>query len=206
MRTPPAVRLATEADIPALAEALAKAFFEDPLMPWLWPDPDLRRAMLPRFFRRAVRVFFADGLAYTTADGVRGAAVWSPPGEPPTGRLLRQVRSGILAFGARQSAETIRRMIAAERVNHRHARAATREPHWVLQILGVDPASQGQGVAGALLRPVLDRADRERAPCWLGTLTETNVAIYRRFGFETIAEDRFGRGGPRFWSLRRRPR
>jgi hypothetical protein len=41
-----------------------------------------------------------------------------------------------------------------------------------------------------LLRPVLERIDRERMPCFLETNTAKNVAIYRRFGFEVVSEDK----------------
>jgi ribosomal protein S18 acetylase RimI-like enzyme len=63
-------------------------------------------------------------------------------------------------------------------------------PHWYLQIIGVDPAYQGQGFSSRLLRPVLERIDRERMPCYLETNNAKNVAIYRRSGFEVISEDR----------------
>ena len=63
-------------------------------------------------------------------------------------------------------------------------------PHWYLEIIGVAPAHQGQGFSSRLLRPVLERIDRERMPCYLETNAEKNVAIYRRFGFEVVSEDK----------------
>jgi ribosomal protein S18 acetylase RimI-like enzyme len=62
--------------------------------------------------------------------------------------------------------------------------------HWYLQIIGVDPAYQGQGFSSRLLRPVLERIDRERMPCYLETNSGKNVAIYRRSGFELVSEDK----------------
>jgi ribosomal protein S18 acetylase RimI-like enzyme len=63
-------------------------------------------------------------------------------------------------------------------------------PHWYLQIIGVDPKYQGQGFSSRLVRPVLERIDRERMSCFLETNTGKNVAIYRRFGFEVVSEDK----------------
>jgi hypothetical protein len=40
------------------------------------------------------------------------------------------------------------------------------------------------------VRPVLERIDREGTPCYLETNAEKNLAIYQRFGFEVISEDR----------------
>lgn len=63
-------------------------------------------------------------------------------------------------------------------------------PHWYLQVIGVDPAYQGREFSSRLLRPMLERIDRERRPSFLETNTEKNAAIYRRFGFEVISEDK----------------
>ncbi len=62
-------------------------------------------------------------------------------------------------------------------------------PHWYLQIIGVDPAYQGQGFSSQLVRPMLERIDREHLPCFLETNIEKNVAIYQRFGFGVVSED-----------------
>jgi hypothetical protein len=37
---------------------------------------------------------------------------------------------------------------------------------------------------------MLERIDREHLPCFLETNTEKNVAIYRRFKFEVVSEDK----------------
>lgn len=63
-------------------------------------------------------------------------------------------------------------------------------PHWYLQIIGVDPPYQGQGFSSQLLRPVLERIDRDRMTCFLETNNRKNVAIYQRFGFEIVSEDK----------------
>ena len=78
-------------------------------------------------------------------------------------------------------------------------------PHWYLQIIGVDPAYQGQGFSSRLLRPVLERIDRERMPCFLETNTEKNVAIYRRFGFEVVSEDKLPGTEVTSFAMLRRP-
>ena len=63
-------------------------------------------------------------------------------------------------------------------------------PHWYLQVIGVDPAYQGQGFSSRLLRPMLKRIDREQMPCALDTNIDKNVAIYRRFGFDVISQNK----------------
>jgi ribosomal protein S18 acetylase RimI-like enzyme len=79
-------------------------------------------------------------------------------------------------------------------------------PHWYLQIIGVEPAYQGRGFSSRLLRPVLERIDRERMACFLETNITKNVAIYRRFGFEVVSEDKMpGTEVTSFAMLRKAP-
>jgi ribosomal protein S18 acetylase RimI-like enzyme len=62
-----------------------------------------------------------------------------------------------------------------------------KRPHWYLMALGVEPARQGQGIGGRLIRPVLAQADRAGVLCYLETETERNVAFYQKHGF-VVAE------------------
>ena len=58
--------------------------------------------------------------------------------------------------------------------------------HWFLQTIGVDPQFQGKGYAGKLLKPMFARIDEEGLPCYLETLDETNVPLYKHFSFKVI--------------------
>ncbi len=55
------------------------------------------------------------------------------------------------------------------------------------------------------MQPVLERADRDRLPCYLETTKEINVSFYKKHGFEVVVEDDLPRGGPRFWTMKREP-
>jgi ribosomal protein S18 acetylase RimI-like enzyme len=59
-------------------------------------------------------------------------------------------------------------------------------PHCYLFFIGVDPAYQGKGYAGRLIRPVLERLDRKKIPCYLNTQNEKNVSLYEHFGFRVV--------------------
>jgi len=79
------------------------------------------------------------------------------------------------------------------------------DPYWYLGVLATHPARQGEGLATAVLTPVLDEADRLGVPCCLETSTEENRRFYERRGFEQAAEIIL-RGGPDTWWLRRGPK
>jgi ribosomal protein S18 acetylase RimI-like enzyme len=80
-------------------------------------------------------------------------------------------------------------------------------PHWYLSQIGVKTAYQGQGIGKQLLQPMLSRFDVLKAPCYLETTTETNVAIYSRFGFTTVGHIplQSASGRPAFWMMVRPP-
>jgi ribosomal protein S18 acetylase RimI-like enzyme len=77
---------------------------------------------------------------------------------------------------------------------------------WYLFILGVEPSVQRRGLGGALMRPVLERADAELAVCYLETENERNVPFYLKHGFDLVVNgEEAGHSGVRFWTFRRNP-
>jgi ribosomal protein S18 acetylase RimI-like enzyme len=79
-------------------------------------------------------------------------------------------------------------------------------PHYYLQVLGVDPMHQGKGWSRPLLQIILARADQEQMPVYLETAEESNLSLYRRYGFEVskILTDLPGEAPP-LWCMWREP-
>jgi GNAT superfamily N-acetyltransferase len=76
------------------------------------------------------------------------------------------------------------------------------ESYWYLGVLATDPQRQREGLASAVLEPVLSEADRRGLPCCLETSTENNRRFYEHRGF-TQATDVVLPDGPQTWWLRR---
>ena len=135
-----------------------------------------------------------------TLDGLVGGALWAPPGKWHVGPLgqLRLMPSMISAFG--RDLPKLMRAISFIESKHPH------EPHYYLGVLGVEPESQGKGLGAALMKPVLDRCDREGIPAYLESSSERSRALYLRNGFEVVEEIRFPGGGPPSWRMWRPPR
>ncbi|MGH2959800.1 MAG: hypothetical protein ACRDKE_09355, partial [Solirubrobacterales bacterium] len=74
------VRLATAADVPQLAKAIARAFFDDPVAVWSCPSDKFRPYVLERFHRARLEQLLLRGEVWTT-DGLASAALWAGPGE-----------------------------------------------------------------------------------------------------------------------------
>jgi GNAT superfamily N-acetyltransferase len=194
MSTP---RPATDADAPAMVEMLARAFYDDPVFRWLFPDDAKRLVQSKRYFEGRARILLRQGECYTV-DGSEAAAMWARPGEwhdPPID-VLRQFVHLVPALGRR-----IPRSLAGLRViEERHPRA----PHWYLSVLGTEPDRQGQGLGSAVMQPVLEECDRLEIPAYLETGTERNVAFYTRHGFKVRDEFRLPKGPP-IWLMWRDP-
>jgi GNAT superfamily N-acetyltransferase len=79
-------------------------------------------------------------------------------------------------------------------------------PHWYLALLGVSPECQRQGIGGALLTPVLQRADQEGLSCYLETFVSDNVPFYQHRGFEVVEVGVEPQSKIAFWAMKRAPR
>lgn len=168
-----------------LGAVLASAFADDPGTSYSFPDPGRRRRCLQWMFTRWIRIMSRRGAAYTTSD-LEGVALWIPPGADASVPTLELLRGGFLAgclvMTPREQFRGLRLYRDAGARTHRHVDG----PHWVLDTLGVDPARQGRGVAGALIRAATRQADNARTPCYVITHNPRNVPFYQQFGFEIV--------------------
>lgn len=186
-------------------QALARAFWDDPLMIYLMPDDGRRAKGLPWFMTLAARYGAKYGQPYTTAEKVEGAALWLPPGETKIS-TMRMLANGMLTAPFKVGMGGFNRFIKATNIfEHLHDRDMP-EQHWYLMVLGVDPPRQGQGVGGELMAPILARADAGGLPCYLETQKTKNVSFYQKHGFEVVVEDDTPDGGLHYWTMKRMPR
>lgn len=194
------IRTATEADQEALTGALVRAFADDPLTVWLVRGDARRDEGYRRLFAEILRFGLTSG-EVLTSEGAEAAAVWFAPGHyrMGLGALFSLLPEVVRSFGALAA---LPKLLAVNQVGKRHPK----EPHWYLFCFGVDPASQGKGVGGALLRRALEKIDAEHASAYLETALEKNVGLYERFGFSTVEKVQVPRGGPLMWLMWREAR
>lgn len=170
------------------AAVLNRAFRDDPLDSYLLPDPVRREQAFLPMWKAVVSHALAYGQVFTTA-AVEGVACWLPPGRTDLG-IWQMLRTGLalprslLGLGREARRRSLALVPETDKLHH----DAIRAPHWYLWVLGVEPARHGQGIGGALLRSILDRADAEHTPCYLETVTPDNVAFYAKRGFQVVGE------------------
>jgi GNAT superfamily N-acetyltransferase len=193
------IRRARAEEVHSLSQVLARAFFDDPVMEWLFPREGRRLARTRRFFGIRLRQLLEQEEVYTTGDGA-GAALWSVPGRwrvTPRETLELAVPM-LLALGTRLP----RSLRGLERIESEHPE---KPEHWYLAVLGTDASRQGEGIGSALLAPVLEGCDRDGVPAYLESSKERNIDFYARHGFRVTGELRMPKGPP-VWPMWRDPR
>jgi ribosomal protein S18 acetylase RimI-like enzyme len=197
------VRPFTRTDLNATVATLARAFDDDPVMMWIFPDERMRRRRLPSFFASTLRGtgLRHDGTEVSVLEGgtVLGAAIWLPPGtwRPPLWRQLLALPGVMVRLGSR--------LPVASATYGALLRVHPSRPHWYLSGIGTDPPAQGTGVGSELMRSRLVRCDADQLPAYLESSKERNVPFYERHGFQVIGELSLPGGGPTLWLMWRDP-
>ncbi|HEY5051806.1 MAG TPA: GNAT family N-acetyltransferase [Solirubrobacterales bacterium] len=193
-------RVATGADLPALAETMARAFYDDPVWGWAFPDPGRRLEQ----HRALWRLMLESALDYKWVwliEGCASASLWIPPGRPElrpeheekVGPLL----TAMLGDGAARVLEAFERFEAA------HPRAT---PHYYLSLLATHPDHRGRGQGMGLLADNLARIDAEGAAAFLESSNPANDRRYEQLGFVRCGEFELPEDGPGVTQMWRDPR
>jgi GNAT superfamily N-acetyltransferase len=198
-RAPVEARMASRAEIPAAVEALARAFYADPVWSWAFPDPKRRLGQ-----HRAVWALVAEAaLDYESAwlsGDCAAVALWIPPGKPelrPEDEArLEEMLAELLGDGAARVLKTF------ERFEDAHP---TSDPHYYLSLLGTHPDHRGHGLGMGLLAATLKRIDAEGAPAFLESSNPVNTPRYERLGFVVCGEFELPEDGPSVTQMWRDP-
>lgn len=193
-----------ESQIQRAGEVMARAFYNDPLAVYMFPDPEQRARLLPLHFTPFIHYVHLFGEVLATGGDLQGVAVWLPPGE------LHLRPEGVKQTGLDKAADLIgeaalQRYLTMETHIEQYHQTEVAARHWFLPLLAVDTPLQGKGVGGALLKPILNRADAEGLPAYLWTVQPKNPPFYRRHGFVVATEGVEPKSGIRFWTMRRDP-
>jgi GNAT superfamily N-acetyltransferase len=185
------VRRAVPADRPALCVTAMRAFVDDPVMRWLYPEDEVFLERGGEVLRPAMTGWIALGEVWCTDDGA-ACAMWIPPGRP-------DIDFTVDPPAPDPPADRLERFAILGPLMEAHTPP---EPHWYLQLLATHPDWQRRGLGAALMATMFERAEAEGLPCYLETETVENVAYYRRHGFEVRSEWDVPTG-PHMWGMLR---
>jgi GNAT superfamily N-acetyltransferase len=192
---PGIVRPASVRDVPALAAVLARAFARDPMVVWPIGLGNDLEARIHRHFELVNERFAAAGWMYRAGDGLGAMALLPPDSEGLEAAIGSEIRNEIAALSD-DDGSRYERMWSWVSTCH------PPERHWLLDQLAVDPAAQGRGIGGTMLRFAISRAEDDGLPLFLETGVAGNVSLYEQFGFRVMGEGDAPGDGPHIWFLR----
>jgi len=193
----------TSGDVAAaqIRTLLARAYLEDPLTVWIFPDEDRRLHGSAAWLGPAVERYLARGrVAAIDEDGTPAAvALFRLPGDVlATADDVLPTASGMLqaVVGAAWAAQV------AEGFGFAREQAPPPEtPHAYLNFLAVGPGKQRRGHGGKLLERVKAQAAEVGVPLRLETTNPVNLPFYEAHGLRVRSEVRLGPSGPLMWAL-----
>jgi ribosomal protein S18 acetylase RimI-like enzyme len=197
----PEVRRATLLDADVLVAVAAAAFYDDPVMSWIFPDAAERLGHLRIIFCEVVNSFVSDQGTVHLFDEA-SASFWRPPAFDHEESESAPEGDG----GARPPVPALpgvsleRLRVLGTAVAAAHPRA----PHWYLNVLGTKPERQGQGLGARVLEPVLVVCDSDAMPAYLESSNPRNIGFYQRQGFEPTGEIKLP-DGPSLYPMWREP-
>ena len=209
-----AIQTADEGDRELVVRLLDEAFQDDPVSGWVFPGDEYRRTTHHRLMAAFTEIVLAEGRIDVTEDE-SACALWLPvPAEEHEQHEQHKQHEDHEAYAAAADDGPARLREAIDPGNERieligrltaeiHPAGRAHEYLWMI---GVTPQLQGAGIGTALVRPVLDRCDREGLPAYLEASNARSRALYERLGFELAGRPLDLPDGPRMWPMWREPR
>jgi ribosomal protein S18 acetylase RimI-like enzyme len=194
----PVVRRALPSERSAVAAMVAAAFSADPAWTFIFGSEYER---LAQHFAAALFDVRVNSSTVWVTDDLAAVAMWDSPGK--SAESPEYAEEVWKRYRATSGAEAYLRLLAYNDAVMAVAATAAGD-YWYLGVLATHPEHRREGLASAVLAPVLEEADRQRIVCCLETSTEENRRFYERRGF-TLASDVLVPGGPATWWLRRAP-
>lgn len=176
-----------EKDLPRLAEAAADAYQDYPLHNWFTKgkyDPKASRLLM----EISLKSMMKDALIYADSEEINGFAVWLPFGFTGN-KTLPFLLNGGISLILHTGPGMIGRLLTYESYAMGLKKEFTAHYDWYLFNLSVKKDAQGRGLATKLMRPMLQFCDDEKMVAYLETNKESNVGMYRHYGFELMRQE-----------------
>lgn len=196
MSTRPVIRRAFSGERAGVVATVAAAFAEDP--GWAFILGEAYEQLVTHFVGALFDVRVASQNVWVS-DDLAAAAMWDSPGKRDA--APGHAESVWARYRAIAGEDAFDRLVS---YNEAVAAVSPADPHWYLGVLATQPQRQREGLATAVLAPILNEADRLGLACCLETSTADNRRFYEGRGF-TQATDIVLPDGPPTWWLRRPP-
>jgi ribosomal protein S18 acetylase RimI-like enzyme len=197
MSSCPLIRRARPHERADVVTTVTAAFAEDP--GWAFILSEQYEELAPHFVAAVFDARIASQNVWVT-DDLTAAAMWDSPGKSKSKSKSDaepgQVGSAWARYRAIAGEDAYERLV---RYNEAVAAVSPARPHWYLGVLATHPQRQREGLATAVMMPVLHEADRLGIACCLETSTADNRRFYERRGFTRATEIDLPGGPPTWW-------
>lgn len=171
------IRRAKPSEANAVATVLAESFASDPVVSHLLRNTKQSDAWI-HYFQVGAEVAFEQGEVWTTEE-LTGACLFFAPGQWRIS-TWKELRSAWRIARATSLATTWN----IRTVFHSLEDALPKQPHYYLLAIGVRASHRSRGLGTALMRPLLNRCQKEQQPAYLENTDPKNRRFYERHGFE----------------------
>ena len=176
-----------ESDLERLADVATDAYVDYPLHNWLTKGKYDRTAS-KLIMQITLKTMTKDAVIYADSEEMNGFAVWIPFGFTGS-KTLPFLFSGGLKLILHSGLGIIGRLLTYETYAMNLKKEYTDNYDWYLYNLSIKKDAQGKGIASKLLRPMLEFCDDEKMVAYLETNKESNVRLYKHYGFELKKEE-----------------
>jgi GNAT superfamily N-acetyltransferase len=184
------------------SKILVEAFHEDPMFCYLGQKSKVNANALQYFCELSLRNSQVYKFTCANTNELKGMAAWIPPGKSEMTNL--QILSMFFVLPWKCGWHKLGKCLSLFSTLDKHHQEEMIQPHWTLNLIGVVPAYQGQGIGSLLLQPVLEQADQENLPCYLSTFTLQAVYFYQKHDFEILWQGKLSDDSPDIWTMKRK--
>ena len=196
--------LVQKKDLGRLAEVSADAYRDYPLHNWFTKGKyDAKASKL--LMEISLKTMTEDAVIYADSPEINGFAAWLPFGFTGNKTLPFLVNGGMKLF-LHTGPGLIGRLLTYENYAMNLKKEYTDHYDWYLFNLSIIKEAQGKGLASKLMRPMLGFCDDERMVAYLETNKESNVGLYRHYGFDLMKEEQIPKSTVMHYAMVRQPK
>ena len=196
--------LVEEKDLDRLAEIAADAYQDYPLHNWLTKGK-YDKVASKLIMQISLRTMTEDAVIYADSEAMNGFAVWLPFGFTGS-KTIPFLFSGGLKLILHSGLGIIGRLLTYENYAMGLKKEFTDNYDWYLYNLSIKKDAQGKGIASKLMRPMLGFCDDERMVAYLETNKESNVGLYKHYGFDLMKEELIPKSPVTHYAMVRHPK
>ena len=181
---PPTIIRAQIRDKQKIKAVLKLSFSSDPLVRWVFPDPNMYLKFFDIWMEEFSKISFSENIVFAE-DNFYGASLW----HPAKFKFDESCLYPTLDWMTTQRIELVSKFF--DEFSKYHP-----EDAWYLAFIGVDPSKQGLSIGSFIIKEALKVIDERGERAYLESSNPKNMSLYERHGFESMGRIQIGDSPP----------